>query len=492
MEKISVNPLSVRGLGDIVSPKLLSDFDVFDSVLSSGTDSVNGVEMTVFTESFRSGSVLVKSGDGFILYTPDLVSMPVIVTLKNKSGTVISGASVKCIVNDETTLSATTDSSGVASFTIPFVEGVSQYRLRFKYEGTSSVGGCSVYGYIFVGVPTDLILNGSSEIIQSGDEVNLVATLHGTDVNGESVPIPSVIVMFYEEYNPTELVLNAVPSIIQSGDTANIIATLKDEDGSRIQGETVEIYEEVDLTGITLSVGKDVLSYADGDSTTLICTISGDDVEGRDVVFKANGEVLSTRQTSSRGVAYYVYNAQGVGDVEFTVECGSLVSETYSVEDCIFYHGDAITYTGTSTSDTVYSLGYDEIADLSNTDFEFSWKFHQTSRGADVCLGASSEFSVTPIKSNYRVYLGGNDSGVGRYGYRTTSSSTSTSGTVYANTVYDMKITRNSDTFSYYLDNALLGTKTASFFSNYNMFGIHTVQWNKGTTTISEIKIKPL
>ena len=189
-------------------------------------------------------------------------------------------------------------------------------------------------------------------------------------------------------------------------------------------------------------------------------------------------------------LSVYFYG-QGAGDLYVEAEC-TFVSETYAIEDCIFYHPDVISYTGTSTSDTVYSLGYDEIADLSSTDFEFTWKFHQTNRGADVCLGASSEFSVTPIKSNYRVYLGGNDSGVGRYGSRTTSSSTSTMGTVTSGITYDMKITRNGNTFEYYLDGNKLGTKTVSFFSNYSMFGIHTVQWNCGTTTVSEIKIKPL
>jgi hypothetical protein len=248
------------------------------------------------------------------------------------------------------------------------------------------------------------------------------------------------------------------------------------------------------VTSVGLTGDKSILSYYDDDTCVLTATVLDEEdnpMEGESVVFKQDGNTLATKQTNSSGVASYTYSAAGSGDVSFTASVGSIVSGTYSIEDCIIANVN-VSYTGTSANDTVYSLGYDEIADLSNTDFEFSWKFHQTSRGADVCLGASSEFSVSPVKSNYRVYLGGNDSGVGRYGHRTTSSSTSTSGTASANTVHDMKITRNSDTFSYYLDNTLLGTKTASFFSNYNMFGIHTVQWNKGTTTISEIKIKPL
>ncbi len=170
------------------------------------------------------------------------------------------------------------------------------------------------------------------------------------------------------------------------------------------------------------------------------------------------------------------------------------VSETYSIEDCIIANVSA-SYTGTSTNDTVYSLGYDQIADLSSTNFEMTWTFRQTAYGADVCLGASSEFTVSPIKSNYRVFIGGSGSGYTRYGYRTTSTTNtagSVSGAVSTNTDHTMKIVKNGTTFSYYFNGSLLGTKTVSFWTNYNMFGVHTVQWNKGTTTISNLKIKAL
>ena len=217
MEKISVNPLSVRGLGDIVSPKQLSDFDVFDTVLSSSTDTVNGVVMTVFTESYRSGSVLSRSGDGFVWYTDGLSSVPVTVLLKNRSGNSISGASVSCIVDEETTLSATTNSSGVASFNIPVVEGDSEYRLRFKYAGTSSVGGCSVYGRIFVGRLDSIDLGANKDMVNADESVVLTATATGSDVTGESVPVPLVPVSFYENRGYYRLLDEGTVSCVSTG-----------------------------------------------------------------------------------------------------------------------------------------------------------------------------------------------------------------------------------------------------------------------------------
>ena len=248
---------------------------------------------------------------------------------------------------------------------------------------------------------------------------------------------------------------------------------------------------------LELTSDKNILSFYDNESCTLTATrldSNGNGVSGEEIVFKANGGLLNTVITSDNGVAQCTYQSTGVGDVTITAECMNL-TKTLSIEDCILANVNA-SYTGTSTSDTVYSLGYDEIADLSSIDFEFSFKFHQTSYGCDVCLGASSEFTVSPIKSNYRIFIGNSGSGNTRYGYRTTTTVNSggvTSGEVSLNTTHNMKIVKEGTLFKYYLNDRLLGSGTIpSFWANYHMFGVHTVQWNRGTTTISDLKIKQI
>ena len=251
------------------------------------------------------------------------------------------------------------------------------------------------------------------------------------------------------------------------------------------------------VSKILLTTDKSVLSHYDNESCTLTAILldnNGNGVSGEEIIFKANGGVLGTVITGDNGVAQFTYQSTGVGDVTITVE-GMALQETCSIEDCIIANVNA-SYTGTSTSDTVYSLGYDEIADLSNVDFEFSFKFHQTSYGCDVCLGASSEFSVSPVKSNYRIFIGNSGDGKTRYGYRrlsTVSEGGSTSGEVSLNTTHNMKIVKQGTLFKYYLNDRLLGSKTiTSFWADYHMFGVHTVQWNRGTTTISDLKIKQI
>lgn len=251
------------------------------------------------------------------------------------------------------------------------------------------------------------------------------------------------------------------------------------------------------VSKILLTTDKSVLSHYDNESCTLTAILvdsNGNGVSGEEIIFKANGGVLGTVITGGNGVAQFTYQSTGVGDVIITVE-GMALQETCSIEDCILANVNA-SYTGTSTSDTVYSLGYDEIADLSNVDFEFSFKFHQTSYGCDVCLGASSEFTVSPIKSNYRIFIGNSGNGNTRYGYRTQSTVNaggSTSGEVSLNTTHNMKIVKQGTLFKYYLNDRLLGSNTITgFWANYHMFGVHTVQWNRGTTTISDLKIKQI
>ena len=251
------------------------------------------------------------------------------------------------------------------------------------------------------------------------------------------------------------------------------------------------------VSKILLTTDKSVLSHYDNESCTLTAILldnNGNGVSGEEIIFKANGGVLGTVITGDNGVAQFTYQSTGVGDVTITVE-GMALQETCSIEDCIIANVNA-SYTGTSTSDTVYSLGYDEIADLSNVDFEFSFKFHQTNYGCDVCLGASSEFTVSPPKSNYRIFIGNSGDGKTRYGYRTQSTVNeggSTSGEVSLNTTHNMKIVKEGTLFKYYLNDRLLGSKIMTvFWDNYHMFGVHTVQWNRGTTTISDLKIKQI
>ena len=353
---------------------------------------------------------------------------------------------------------------------------------------------------------TSLVITTTQEIIGLGESIILTSTLRASydDTTIVDVDLSGVLTgATVKFYNGTTLLGTAITDLngiatytytpSQLGNFTFHTVFEGTENFTNCNSNNVNITVINAPTSLVLEADKSILSSYDNDNCTLTATLYDNNnapMEGLGVVFKNGDIVLATITTNSSGVAEYTYNSQGVGDVTITAECMNLV-QTYSVSDCIIANVN-VSYTGTSTSDTVYSLGYDEIADLSSIDFEMEWTFRQTARGCDVCLGASSEFSVTPIKSNYRVLLGNSGAGAIRYGYRTTSTNASTTGSIGVNTDVSMRIVKNGTSFKYYVNDELLGTKTVNFWTNYHMFGIHTVQWNTGTTTISDLKIKPL
>ena len=357
---------------------------------------------------------------------------------------------------------------------------------------------------------TSLVITTTQEIIELGESIILTSTLRASydDTTVVDVDLSGVLTgATVKFYNGTTLLgtgitdLNGVATYTytpsQLGNFTFHAVFEGTENFTNCTSNNVNITVINAPTSLVLEADKSILSHYDNDSCTLTATLldsNSNGVSGEEIVFKANGGVLGTVITGDNGVAQCTYQSTGVGDVTITVE-GMNLTKTLSIEDCIIANVNA-SYTGTSTSDTVYSLGYDEIADLSNVDFEFSFKFHQTSYGCDVCLGASSEFSVSPIKSNYRIFIGNSGNGNTRYGYRTTSTMNDggfTSGEVSLNTTHNMKIVKEGSLFNYYLNDILLGSfAIPGFWANYHMFGVHTVQWNRGTTTISDLKIKQI
>ena len=86
---------------------------------------------------------------------------------------------------------------------------------------------------------------------------------------------------------------------------------------------------------------KDILSYADSDTATLTATVYDDTasqlpMSGQTVTLKVNGTTVKTDTTDSNGEISYTYSSTGAGDVTISAECG-LVTETYGIEDCLYY-----------------------------------------------------------------------------------------------------------------------------------------------------------
>ena len=283
-ERIIVNPMEVRGLGNIVSAKSTSDYLCIGDKITSDTASINNRTFTVYnTSNLASGSLTLTCPR---LIDLDDTSFTVSAVLKNSSSTVVSGATVYCEVNG-VTVSDTTNASGQVSFTVN-TDGSSLYVVRVYFLGNNSVGGCFKGSSVFVGEPGGLSLVADKPVIQTDDKTNLIATLTGTGIGGETVGIPNQTVMFYEQWTPG-LKVSASPNIIQSGGTSTLSAQLIDAtDGSivRESGHTVYIGEST--PEITMFKGTETFTRANSGTGTLDIEYSQDN----ELVYTAAGGVF--------------------------------------------------------------------------------------------------------------------------------------------------------------------------------------------------------
>lgn len=161
------------------------------------------------------------------------------------------------------------------------------------------------------------------------------------------------------------------------------------------------------------------------------------------------------------------------------------VSETFSLEDC--WNTALAEQTINCTSSSKYtSIGLNSIHNVQNDDFalEFDSKGNGT-----LSVGHSSYYQST---TNYRATLGTAD-GKHYYSTRSTSTSESYGGTYDSNTYYHYKLTREGSTIKFYVNDDLIGTKTASFFSNYSTWCIYSIIWGANTSqSVKNVRIKPL
>ena len=189
MEKITVIPSEVRGLGNIVSPKTSIDFLGYNHKVTSNTDTDYG---TVYNGSYHTGSHLTVTAP--LAITSSTSSFTVTATLKNNSNTAITNATVYIEVNGVVT-SATTNSNGVKAFTVT-TDGSSVYDIRVYYPGSSNYAGCSRRWVVTIlGSVNSVEVFSENSITQTND----CTVLAGRVLDSDGNPVRGVTVNFYKE-----------------------------------------------------------------------------------------------------------------------------------------------------------------------------------------------------------------------------------------------------------------------------------------------------
>ena len=92
MERITVRPVTVRGLGNVVDPKLLADYGLYHSSVSEGSDFIDNISTVVFTMvGMLEGVSIVVSGS----FVRSGDSLTVTATVLDENGDPVEGVSVE-------------------------------------------------------------------------------------------------------------------------------------------------------------------------------------------------------------------------------------------------------------------------------------------------------------------------------------------------------------------------------------------------------------
>lgn len=478
MDKITIIPGSVRGYGDVVSPKTLEDFTVFDSELSFE----DGLYTLVYDASGVSVGLSVSASSitvgGSVVLTAEVLS----------AGEPASGETVSFY--DGSTLLGTdeTDSDGIATYTASSL-GVGSHSLTAEALDKSSSA---------VSVTVNKL---TSTITLSVPSTGTVGTSY--TVSGTLVPTSGSVKLYENGVLKDTLTVTGgsfSKAITQSNEGtysyyavfegSSTYSSVTSSTGSIVVSDVppVPVVTSVSLTG-----DKSILSYYDSESATLSATVldSNDDpMEGVTVTFYNGSTSMGTADTNSSGIATKSYASSGVGDVSFTASVGTISSETYTIEDC--FYANLPEQTVANSTLTVYSAMATGFTNVATGNFQLEFEMLSIS-GYDGVLNFGAKTQYTPPSSaDYRLSLGMDENKITFNNRTSSSSSTSQSSSRSRNTYYALKFVRQGNTVTAYSNNSSFATKTVSWLSNYSEYDLYFIGWTSANFKVKNIKLKKL
>ena len=237
---------------------------------------------------------------------------------------------------------------------------------------------------------------------------------------------------------------------------------------------------------INLTSTKDILSYADNDTTTITATLICDDdntaiLSDREITFNVRKQSDSsiiqttTKTTNATGEASFEYESQGIGDIYIEALCGVSVSKTFALQDCWKYDGTehTETFSSSSANSILYDVGTSDcIVELDV----------QTDGYNYLCgLGHFNQSNTLTEHISYGATSNG--------GTKWISSQSSSEGAKLTS-YYSLKWVRTSNNMKLYLNGSVIIDTTQSMVTTLNKLLISN--WNSKTIKYKNLKVKPL
>lgn len=406
-------------------------------------------------------------------------------TLLTDDGEYIKNASIKYYVGNSLVDTLTTDNYGVFTAPTRTITELDILVVQFVYEGDSNYTSVSANQIVDV-YQKDLRLTSNKNILSYADNESATITAQLID----DAPTPQELAI--SGYN----IIFSIPT--NYADISNIptqygsfVIFFKATQGTfNVVGDTTN-YEKVTVTIPSNNASQFKLVwnngamrlYQDGlylrNSVTGMVGVDTDAYEGGYANFENNNGITfsdicigDSQATDNTGKATFTYNSQGIGDVTISANIeGSLLTKTYSIEDCWKY--DTTEYKSTSSTASILDLNWTGMP----SKYTLEWEQYLNNNGNGYLIIGTSD--------NNRVTMGNPDAT--KMGMWVNNGSSTAQRQTNSNTVYNQLVELianvNNGTVSF-------DSLSSSNTSNIDLTKLWRLVIRNGT--IKNIKIKPL
>ncbi len=410
-------------------------------------------------------------------------------------GSQYAGVPVSLFLDGSSYQTVNIDNSGNATFNISNLSDGS-YSAQIKVVNHNKYADAqsntfSLSSGVDIYLNPQLTLTSTKDILSYADNetATITAALETPGLDGE--PIQGIPVSFTYDHQHhdvdnfdlgTYYKIEGSSGVLKIGDATNYV--LIDFDNSLVQksGSTTTYTwsEPISVTfenGYFLAgvVGMEEEDYPNIDFTNLYSYTD----QNNGVITVTSW--LGSQNTNANGLANITYESQGLGDISVTARIGSILIQTYDIEDCFKANLSASYSFGSSDSKyRIYEIpvcnAYEitgKLKSTANNRFTVCVKLDNTSDG-------NSLFRIGAYTTLEALIFDGSGIVIGNF-YR--------QGSYTANTDIPFKMIYDNGTVKLYINDVLVNENTINY-APYNLM-LHSYG-NSKTVSVSDVKIKPL
>ena len=394
-------------------------------------DAVGDLSLTATAGSVTSTAVgisVTKDTPVVTITPPTMVysdNFSVSGTLKDSRGTGIVGETVtlhwKIGSGTEQTATTTSSTGGAFTFATMQTTSVSAYKFWITYAGDSNYNNASSSECEVTPSKETSVLNvNNPSSVVYGNNATVTGTLMDNDsptataITGALITITEGASTLGTGTTGNDGAFSVSISGLSVGTHSITVSYAGSDYYTQASDSSKSIVVTQGYSKIVASSDKSILSYADSEKATLYAQLkdsSDNDValSGVTITFSDGTNTLGTASTDGTGLATLTngYTSAGAGDISISATDGSLVSETYAIEDCKFYD------VSSSSNISKYSTNNEVTHTFDSTENAYVFKIGVNNAFRNIDLNNVNVSRESTLRCKFKYKSGGGSGGIG-------------------------------------------------------------------------------